>query len=67
MVKFVPYMNYAFCLDSDPATASLGSWTRAKTNKLDMTAEHALSSLCDEHKRSVDKSGRLDDAKEIVS
>jgi hypothetical protein len=31
-----------------------------------MTAEHAFSCLCDEHKRSVDESGRLDDAKQIA-
>jgi hypothetical protein len=32
-----------------------------------MTAEHAFSCLCDELKRSVDESGRLDDAKQIAS
>jgi len=32
-----------------------------------MTAEHALSCLCNELKRSVDESGPLDDAKQIVS
>jgi len=32
-----------------------------------MTAEHAFSCLCDELKRSVNKSGHLDDAKQIVS
>jgi len=31
-----------------------------------MTTEHAFSCLCDELKHSVDKSGRLDDAKQIV-
>jgi len=31
-----------------------------------MTAEHAVSSLGDELKDSVDESGRLDDAKQIV-
>jgi hypothetical protein len=32
-----------------------------------MTTVHALSCLCDELKRSVDKSGRLDYANEIAS
>jgi len=32
-----------------------------------MTAEHALSCLCDEFKHSVAESGRLDDAKQTVS
>jgi len=32
-----------------------------------MTAEHACSCLCDELKRLVDESGRLDDAKQIAS
>jgi len=32
-----------------------------------MTAEHAFSCLCDELKRSVDQSGRLDDDMQIAS
>jgi len=32
-----------------------------------MTAEQAFSCLCDELKRSIDESGHLDDAKQIVS
>jgi hypothetical protein len=32
-----------------------------------MTAEDAFSFLCDELKHSVDKSGCLDDAKQIAS
>jgi len=32
-----------------------------------MTAEHAFSCLCDELKRSVEESGCLEDAKQIVS
>jgi hypothetical protein len=32
-----------------------------------MTAEHGFSCLCDEHKRSDDESGHLDDAKQIAS
>ena len=59
-------MNRAFSLDSDPATSSLGTSTGASTNEWDMTAEHAVSSLGDELKDSVDESGRLDDAKQIV-
>jgi len=30
-----------------------------------MTAVHAFSRLCDKLKRSVDQSGRLDDAKQL--
>jgi len=32
-----------------------------------MTAEHAFSCLCDELKRSVEESGRLDDVRQIAS
>jgi hypothetical protein len=32
-----------------------------------MTAEHAFICLCDELKRSLDESGRLDDATQIAS
>jgi len=61
-------MNCAFSLDTDSATRSRGTRTRARTNEGDMTAEHAFSCLCDELKReSVDESGRLDDAKQIAS
>jgi hypothetical protein len=66
-VKFVHYMNLAFSLDTDSATSSRGTRTRARTNKWDMTAEHALSCHCDGLKCSVDESGRLDDAKQIAS
>jgi hypothetical protein len=31
-----------------------------------MTAEHAFSSLCDERKRCVDESGRVDGARHIA-
>jgi len=66
-VKFVPYMNRAFSLGTDPVTSSRGTRTRARTNERDMTAEHAFSCLCDELKRSVDESGCLDDVKQIAS
>ena len=66
-VMFVPYMKWAFSLDTDPATSSRGMWTRARTNKPDVTAEYCLSCLCDGLKRSVDKSARFDDAKQIAS
>jgi len=66
-VKFVPYMNCAFCLDSDPAMSWRGESTRAETKQRNMTAEHAYSCLCDELKRSVDESGRFDEATQIVS
>jgi len=60
-------MNRAFSLDTDPAMSSRGTRTRTWTNKWDMAAEHAVSCLCDELKRSVNESGRLDDAKQISS
>jgi len=66
-VRFVLYMNRAFFLDTNPPASSWGTRTRARTNECDITAEHAFSCLCDEHKRSVDESGCLDDAKEIDS
>jgi len=59
-------MHCAVSLDTDPATWSRGTRTRARTTEWDMTAEHAVSCLCDELKRSVDESGRLDDAKQSV-
>jgi hypothetical protein len=60
-------MHRAFSLDTDSAMSSRGTRTRAKTKEYDMTAEHAVSCLCNELKCSVDKSGRLDDAKQIAS
>jgi len=66
-VKFVSYMTSAFSLDTEPATSSRGTRTRARTNDWDMTKEHAFSCLCDEPKHSVDESGLLDDAKQIAS
>jgi len=60
-------MNHVFALDTDPATWSQGTRTRARTSKWDRSAEHALSCLYDELKRSVDESGRLVAAKQIVS
>jgi len=66
-VKFVVYMNCEFSVDTDPATSSLDTRTRARTNVWDMTAEHSLSCLCDELTHSVDESGCLDDARQIAS
>jgi len=66
-IKFVPYMSNAFFLYTDPAMSSRGTKTRTRSNKWDMTAEHALCFLRDELKCSVDKSGQLDDSKVIVS
>jgi len=60
-------MDRAFSLDTDPAMSSRGTRTRARTNEWDMTAEYAFGCLCDELKRSVDESGRLDNAKQIAS
>ena len=60
-------MNGAFSLDTDPATLQQGARTSARTNEWEMTAQHAFSSLCDELKHSVDESGGLDNAKNIVS
>jgi len=65
--KFVPYMNRAFSFDTDSAMSLRGKRTTATSNEWDMTAEHASSCLCDELQRSVDKSGRLEDAKQIAS
>jgi len=65
-VKFAPYMNCAFSLDLNPAMSSWGTRTGASTNQWDMTAEHALSCLCDELKHSVDKSGCIDYVREII-
>jgi len=60
-------MNHAFFLDTNPAMSLRGTSTRARTQMSDMTAEHAVSCLCYKLKHSVDESGRLDDAKQIVS
>jgi len=62
-VKFVPYMHSAFSLDTNPATSSRGTQSRARPNEWDMTAEHGFSCPCHEHKRAVDKSGHWDDGK----
>jgi len=59
-VKFVPYMKYAFALDSDPAMSSWSTRAGARTNEWDMTAEHAFSCLCDELQPLVDESGHWD-------
>jgi len=66
-VKFVSYMNHVFALDTDPARSLRGKRTRARTNEWDTTAEHPFSCLFDELKCSVDESGCLDDAKQLVS
>ena len=66
-VRFVPHMNRAFSLHSDDATSWWDTTSRASTHKWDMTAEHTFSYLCDEHKRSVDESGRLVNPNRIVS
>jgi len=66
-LKFIPYMNCAFSLDPDPVMSLRGTRTSARTCQWDMTAVDALSCLWYELKRSVDKSGHLDDAKQIVS
>jgi hypothetical protein len=66
-VRCVPYINYAFSLETDLATRLRGWRTRARTDKCDMTAEHAFSWLCDVLMHSIDKSGRLADAKQIAS
>jgi len=66
-VKFLPYIIRAFCLNTDPAMSCQGTKTGARTNEWDLTAEHAVSCLCDEVKLSVNESGWLDDAEQIVS
>jgi len=60
-------MNYSISLATHPATSSLGTRCRARTNVCDVTAEHAVSCLSDELRCSVDESPHLDDAKQIVS
>jgi len=65
--KFVPYTNHAFLIDTNPATSSRGTKTRARIDEWDMSAAHACNCLHDEHKCSVNKWGRWDDAKQIVT
>jgi len=60
-------MNHAFSVDTNSAMSSRGTRTGVRTNEWDMTAEHAFICLYDELQRSVDESGRLDDAKHIAS
>jgi len=60
-------MDCTFSFDTHPATSSWGTKTWARTNEWDMTAEQGFSCVCDEHKHSVDESGRLDDVKQIAS
>ena len=67
VVKVIPSMYRAFSLDTNPAISSLGTRTWARTNEWDMTVGHAFSCLCDQLKHSVDESGSLDDAKQVVS
>jgi len=56
-VNFVPYVNCAFPLDTDPARSWRSTSAIAMTNEWDMTAEHGLSYVYDELlKRSVDES-----------
>jgi len=67
VVKFVPCLNCAFSLYTDPVTPSLGTRNGAKTNDSDRTTEYTFGCLCDELKRAVDESRSLDDAKQILS
>jgi len=60
-------MNRVFSLDTDPVMSWGGTRKRATTNVWDITGKHGFDCLCDEHKNLVDESGRLDDAKQIVS
>jgi len=64
-VQFVPYMNHAFSIDSDPATSSRGTRPSVTMNERDMTAEHGSGCHCDELKHSVDKSECIDDRKQF--
>jgi len=66
-VKFVPYMNCAFTLDTNRVTSSWGTSARACTNEYDITAENTFSHLCDELKCSVDESGHWDNPNQSVS
>lgn len=67
LVRFVPYMNYAFFFYSDPATSSVGATARARTNKWDMAQQHAFGCLYDELRYSVNKSGHIDNGKQIIA
>jgi hypothetical protein len=66
-VMFVPSMNCAFFLYTDPVIFSRGTKTRARTIEWDMTAEHTVRCLCEEHKCPVDEPGHFDDAAQLVS
>jgi len=55
-------MHRALPLDTDPVTSSRVTRTRARTNESDITQEHGFGCSCNEHKGSVDESGRLDEA-----
>jgi hypothetical protein len=65
-VMFVPSMNRAFSLDTDPVRLLRGACNRERKNDWEITADNAYSSLCDKLKCSVDKSGYFDDGKQIV-
>jgi hypothetical protein len=65
-VMFIPYLNNEFSLDTDRATSCWGTRIRAGTTECDVTAEQASSCFCNEIKHSVNKTERLDDAKEIA-
>jgi len=67
IAKIILYCNWVFFLDSNPVTSLNGTRTRAMTTVCDMTAVYVVNCLCDEFKRSVDDSGRLAHAKQIVS
>jgi len=66
-VKFIPCRNHAFFLDTDPVVSLRGTRIRANTTKWDITAQQTVGCLVPEFKPSVDKSGCLVDAEQIVS
>jgi hypothetical protein len=53
-LKFIPYVNCVYLLDTDSAMSSRIRKSRARTSEWDMTAECALRWLYDEPEPSVD-------------
>lgn len=49
-VKFVPYANHAFSLDTNTAMPLWGTRTRVMTNKCNLTSAHAWQYICDDFK-----------------
>jgi hypothetical protein len=63
IAQIVLYCKWAFLFNSDPATSSCGTRTRALTNEWDVTTDFVVNCLCDEFESSVEDSGSLSHAK----